>query len=49
MAFLKCKQYAQRYRKAWEEEDTFKGWLTSYEGENSYGFCKTCKVSSFCI
>ena len=40
----KTKQYTQRYKKEWEKEATFRGWLQPVDGDDFHGRCKYCKT-----
>ncbi|RZF48085.1 hypothetical protein LSTR_LSTR002151 [Laodelphax striatellus] len=37
------RSYKQQYRKAWEKESDFKGWLTSVADQPNKAYCKACK------
>ncbi|XP_039286613.1 uncharacterized protein LOC111063252 isoform X2 [Nilaparvata lugens] len=37
------RKYKQQYRKAWEMEPDFKGWLTSVPNKPNKAYCKACK------
>ena len=41
------KLYQQKYRKEWEANTAFKGWLKPFIGDDKRAYCSYCKVD-FC-
>lgn len=42
---MKKKNYSQSYRREWELDSNFKGWLSSVPGESTKALCKYCTLT----
>ncbi|CAH2086585.1 unnamed protein product [Euphydryas editha] len=43
----KKKSYSQKYRKEWEDNPNFKGWLAPVQGTDLKGMCRWCQAEFF--
>ncbi|KAL4719405.1 hypothetical protein ACJJTC_015099, partial [Scirpophaga incertulas] len=44
---IKKKSYLQKYRKEWEDNSDFKGWLSPVQGTDLKGMCRWCQTEFF--